>query len=380
MSTKLVVFYLVSLPGLEDLVAAELKDWCPDLEFSQDHGGISLKAPLEVGLSLNQVLKTPTRILLRITSFRCRDFPALYKTIATFPWRHWIDPTCDLKANATVRESRLKITKRVEETAEKAWTAYQKQGPHLRDSKKPIELYIRIVKDECTLSLDTSGESLHKRGERQHVGKAPLRETIAGALVQWMGRAGGESSGPIELIDPMMGTGVFLLEAARRDERIESREFQFDIFKGGKSTPLELQTPRAKINHLVGCEIDQKTFKAAEHNLARVSNKTLLQQDIFQSKSLVKSEATRWLICNPPYGERIKIKGNIIEYYQNLFAVCEQVAAPDLACFLIPAKHLKGKLRLPPGWKIIGKRPFLNGGLSIVALLVKAESKRDGAI
>src|SRR6185312_7514271 len=94
-------FFLVALPGLEDVVQAEVADWFPDLTTKLEHGGVTVRAPLEEGLAMNQALKTPTRILLRVASFRCRDFPHLFNAVKKLKWDEWIDPTCDLTVNVS---------------------------------------------------------------------------------------------------------------------------------------------------------------------------------------------------------------------------------------------------------------------------------------
>ena len=77
----------------------------------------------------------------------------------------------------------------------------------------------------------------------------------------------------------------------------------------------------------------------------------------------------RWVIANPPYNERIKVKEPLNELYARLFKKAEEVAKPDLACFLLPSKAVKGKFDLPRGWKVLEKRPFLNGGIPVVAFV-----------
>jgi len=364
-------FFLVALPGLEDLVQAELREWFPELENKVEHGGVSVQAPLGIGLSMNMALKTPTRILLRMKSFRCKDFPKLYNKIAAFPWKDWIAPDCEIKVHVSTRLSRLKIKTRIEETCTDGWIEYQKQQKVKCVRGKTADLYVRFVNDECTLSLDTSGERLHKRGQRTHVGEAPLRETIAASLIQLLGRKHAWNiPGPVELIDPMMGSGTFLLEAAYRDQLVEAREFAFEKFANQPETKPALSGKRPKIDSLIGFEKDAKTVTAAKTNLKDTSHVTIKKEDFFDAKPLpAAGNRQRWVIANPPYNERIKVKEPLNELYARLFAKSEEVAKPDLACFLLPAKAVKGKFDLPRGWKVLEKRPFLNGGIPVVAFV-----------
>ncbi len=362
-------FFLVSLPGLEDVVQAEVRDWFPAFDSKVEHGGVSLSAPLGEGLSMNMCLKTPTRILLRLKTFRCKDFPKLYQTVAAFPWKDWIDPSCEMRVHASSRLSRLKIKKRIEEACLDGWIEYQKKSKAQMKKRKYADLYVRFVNDECTLSLDTSGERLHKRGQRTFIGEAPLRETIAAALIQMMGRHDADSA--VELVDPMVGSGTFLLEAAVRDKLIHAREFAFENFAEQPLEKPKLTTKRPQVESLVGFDKDSKTLKAASENLATFENVKLLNQDFFTAKPL--GARPRWLICNPPYNERLKVKEPLADLYSRLFERAEKVCKPRLACFLLPAKSVKGKFPLPVGWKVLEKRPFLNGGIPVVAFVFGSE-------
>ncbi len=367
-------FFLVTLPGLEDLVHLEVSEWFPELESGPEHGGVTVRASLPEGLAMNRALKTPTRILLRVASFRCRDFPKLYQKFSAFNWREWIDPTCDLEIHVSATRSRLKMKKRIEETCLKAWRAYQKKAAVKPGSKIKIGLYVRLSDDICTLSLDTSGDRLHKRGARVHIGEAPLRETIAASMLQWMGRtrwAG--SDDPVELIDPMMGSGTFLLEAVFRDRLIEERDFAFSAFGATPiNTPL-LRSVRPRFSKLLGFEMDKKTLAAAKENLSAVKGAfdfELNGEDFFKAKPRAETPGLqRWIVANPPYGERLKVKEPLAKYYAKLFAQAELVAKPELACFILPASAAKGRLDLPPQWKVVTKRAFSNGGIPVVAFV-----------
>ncbi len=364
-------FFLVALPGLEDIVQAEVREWFPAFDSKVEHGGVSVMAPLAEGLAMNLALKTPTRILLRMKTFRCKDFPKLYNKIAAFPWKDWIDPTCEIKVHVSTRLSRLKIKNRIEETSTDGWIEYQKKQNVKVVRGKTADMYVRFVNDDCTISLDTSGERLHKRGERTHIGEAPLRETIAASLIQHLGRKHAWNiPGNVELIDPMMGSGTFLLEAAFRDKLVEARDFAFERFAEKPDSPPKLQTKRPKIDSLIGFEKDAKTLSAAKSNLKDTSHVTIKKEDFFDAKPLPPAgNKQRWVIANPPYNERIKVKEPLAELYARLFAKSEEVAKPDLACFLLPAKAVKGKFDLPRGWKVLEKRPFLNGGIPVVAFV-----------
>jgi putative N6-adenine-specific DNA methylase len=361
-------FFVVALPGLEDIVQAEIKAWYPGLETEVIHGGINVKAPLDVGLSMNLTLKTATRVLLRIASFRSRDFPNLFSRVRKIDWSQYIDPTCELVVSASTRMSRIKIKRRVEETCEDAWADYQKTQRAIRVRGRKAHLYVRFIEDHCTLSLDTSGERLHKRGERTQIGEAPLRETIAAALLR-MTAATASDVREVEVVDPMMGSGTFLLEAATAYVPVSSRDFGFEVFVAKNVRAPVGDFPAPQVVSLTGFEADKKTLSAAKENLRGIENVTIHQANIFTAQALPEAKAARWVLCNPPYGERIKVKEPLPEYYAKLFAAVEKIARPDRACFLLPSKSVKGKFTLPLGWKVVAKRPFVNGGIPVVAFV-----------
>ncbi|MGE0529504.1 MAG: class I SAM-dependent RNA methyltransferase [Bdellovibrionales bacterium] len=370
--SSILEFYLVTLPGLEDVVAQEVRDWFPDFQPQVVYGGVTVMTTMSRGLAMNLVLKTPTRILVRVDRFNCKDFPKLFRNISEFPWHQWVDPACEIKVYAASKGSRLKIKSRIEETGAEAWARYQENRAIQPVSGRKIQLYVRIVDNVCTLSLDTSGERLHKRGTRPRIGEAPLRETIAAALVQLIGRTTSDVQS-VEVVDPMAGSGTFLLEAAARDRLIVQREFGFDVFTRKPGDPPKLSIERPRIERLIGFEVDRKTLHAAHENLRSVSTSfftELRNIDIFKAESLPSSDGRqRWLFCNPPYGERLEVKEPLEEFYPRLFAAAERIARPDRACFLLPAKGVKGKFPLPVGWKVLEKRRFLNGGIPVVAFV-----------
>ena len=367
-------FFVVALPGLEDIVQAEIAEWYPDLKSEVQHGGVTVYAPLRTGLALNLALKTATRILVRVDEFRARDFPKLYNKIAKYPWRELIDPSVEMTVHVATRLSRLKIKKRTEETCSEAFSDYRREQKVTIERGRKASMFVRLIEDECTVSLDTSGERLHKRGSRQHIGEAPLRETIAAALIQQIGRKHAAlDPREVEIIDPMMGSGTFLLEAAIRDELIDGREFAFENFATKKVDKPSLKTKRPNISKMTGFEIDAKTIAAARSNIKAESQRAdfeIFEKDFFKADPLPEAEGRqRWLFCNPPYGERIKVKEPLTDLYIRLFQAAERVAKPDIACFILPNKVVKGRFPLPAGWKVIEKRPFLNGGIPVVTFV-----------
>lgn len=436
-------FFLVVAPGFEALAEKEISRHV-GVPVTRERGGLTVHLGLAEGLELNRVLRIPTRILLRLASFGCRDFPKLFKKTAGFPWAEWAPGPVDFVAST--HKSRLFIKKRIEQTCRDGFEKARKAAgaavggeaaggsgssgrerargnPHERatvsgervtsgaaakradrtgaskpartsvsdgisrfDAVEAATVYVRFLDDVCTFSLDTSGELLHKRGVKTMTSEAPLRETIAAAMLAFMG----EPSSSTVLVDPMVGSGTFFFEAAgvasNRDYAFEKipkyrgllaqaksapRATRSTIVGGGDTVTAAKDTvsPPTHFARFIGFEIDEKTAEAARENLKSIGVPVTIEvADIFDAKPLV-GEESRWLIANPPYGERLKIEGRLKDYYELLFETCERVVQPQRACFVLPDSAKPEKLRAPSRWRLANKLKFQNGGLPVTALL-----------
>ena len=369
-------FYLIVTPGFEDLAAAELRDWLPTADFQTERGGVSLRAPLEVGLGLNRALKIPTRILIRLADYGCRDFPKLFKKMQNFPWDQWIPDSSRVEFHATSKTSRMKMKKRIEETCLDGRKSYlKKKGVDQPTLTAPLfTVFVRFEDDVAWISLDTSGEILHKRGLRPLSSEAPLRETMAASLLRFL-ESFGESSREIELVDPMTGGGTFLMEAALSRKKVTSRNYDFEKMTGSRPAVESANELRAVSKDpyvgFVGFDTDAKTLLAAGENLKRIGETRplkLVTEDFFEAQPLAGEQA-RWCIVNPPYGERIKVEGKLSEYYERLYEAVERVIRPERSLFLLPEKVEPKKLRAPKSWKFLAELKFQNGGLPVVAVV-----------
>ena len=383
-------FYVIVTPGFEELAASEIQDWCadqfPDLKLLVGRGGIEFTLPLRAGCELNRVLKTPTRILVRLADYGCRDFPKLFKKMSSFPWHEWVSDETPIEFHATSKSSRLAIKKRIEETClDGRKAALKKRGVGMPKSEiSAVTVYVRFEDDICWVSLDTSGEILHKRGLRPLSSDAPLRETVAANLLRYLesfdaenfGAESSSSDGKIELVDPMTGGGTFLIEAALARRAILSRQFAFEnfvVFAGAGKAVGEKAISKSKdpYSSFVGFESDAKVLRAAADNLNLVRESRtikLIEADFFEAEALVPGPR-RWLIANPPYGERIRVEGKLSDFYERLFLAAEAKVKPERALFILPEKVNPKGLKIPPEWSVLGEKRFLNGGLAVFAMV-----------
>jgi putative N6-adenine-specific DNA methylase len=390
-NNALAEFYLICLPGLEELVRAELETWLPlaanpgpkagpktGPKIEVERGGVTAYLPLGQGLALNRVLKTPTRILLRLAKFGCRDFPKLFRKLSGFDWQDWVADGAPVEFVASSHRSWLKIKRRIEETANDAYKASLKKRGLTPRSMPTETILLRIDGDVCTVSLDTSGELLHKRGYRPLSSDAPLRETIASALLLMLERSAPQTN-KVELIDPMTGGGTFLLEAAGLRRPVSSRGFAYEhnpvLMKRAKDLPNLRSTSPDPYVSFVGYDLDEKALIAAQGNWSQIREARPVQWERrdFVHAPFLTPGVERWLIANPPYGERIRVEGRLKDYYERLLEAAFEVAHPTRACFLCPEKVRPLTLRLPRGWVIADETAFSNGGLPVRAIVYKIQ-------
>ncbi len=366
-------FFLVVTPGLESIAAWELEQWLPGCEARVERGGLTLQLPLATGFSLNRKLKVPTRILIRLAEFPCREFPKLFRKVSTFPWEEWVQEPVEFSASS--HRSRLRIKRGIEETCRDAFCArFKKKGLALKepvDVEDAVCALVRFNEDLCTVSLDTSGKLLHKRGFKDFTTEAPIRETMAAAVLLLLEKTALELglSFPVEFMDPMCGSGTFLIEGVNLERSLHKRPFAFERFVKASEAEKEPEVRRRTplFSSLIGFEADSKASVVAEKNLSVLGHGvSVVTQDIFKAGEL-EPETRRWVATNPPYGERLKIRGPLAKYYEELFEAVERVVRPELAAFVLPLKVGPERLRVPRNWRVVTSVRFSNGGIPVAA-------------
>ena len=313
-------FYIIASPGLEKTCAAELTA----LEITPleiETGGIACAGRLRELYLASLWLRTASRILVRFAECRSRDFPDLYRKTQRLPWGRFIRPETPVAFRVTCHGSRLNHTTRVAETLESA--VNQALGRTTNPiGREPQLVMVRIVDDFVTISIDSSGELLHRRGYRKSVTSAPLRETLAAGILMLLGW---ESHEP--LVDPMCGSGSFLLEGAllaRRQAPGLNRRFAFMVWPGyrqGLWTLLCDEAQRLQIGcegSITGYDTDSDAVKIAQDNCERSGNSgqvsitrlSLADQPVHDGHGLV--------VCNPPYGKRLSLDSDPKACYRGI--------------------------------------------------------------
>lgn len=355
--------FMIIPPGLEDLALAELKLKCPVTKFEVIKGGIELEADLAWIERAHVLLKIPTRILMRITHFKVRDFPKLYQKILSFKWNKYLshpEPSWEI----TCSKSRLNHTGRMEETIKSALAeALKKQPLNLDWQKKnypPQTFYIRLVDDECTLSLDLTGDPLFKRGLQKIKGEAPLRENFAASFIFELTN---DVKVPFTLIDPMCGSGTFLTEAFSFHRPLHLRPFAFETapFYKGKILKLPEAIDSLPIIEAMGFDLDTELIKKIELSCLGLPIKFFAQDSLKEPLHLPKNTI---MICNPPYGERIKIEGKRGSFLKEAWKKYLTIDKPWRFAWVLPS-DMDDLFSKPVGYRLKSKRHLKNGGINV---------------
>jgi putative N6-adenine-specific DNA methylase len=315
---RLRTYFAASAPGFEDLCLRELSALgLPIEDAAIVDGGVEFRGRLLECYQANLHLRTAGRILLRIGSFKATGFRQLEKKVAAIPWELYLPPVGLPSVHVTTRHCRLYHT----EAIGQRFSAGIKR--HLPDSGSNREdangrlsdptVFIRGRDDRFTISIDSSGDHLHKRGLKRHHGKAPLRETLAAAALMLAGY-----SGAAPLIDPMCGTGTFSLEAALMVKNIPPgwfREFAFqrwpsfsqkrwDYLKRRCETRFSL--PRRPM--IFASDQDDAACRQLEkctqqNHLSDII--AVAQRNFFDVVPGELTDQTGMVVLNPPYGKRL---------------------------------------------------------------------------
>jgi putative N6-adenine-specific DNA methylase len=263
-------------------------------------GGFELTSSWEKGRGLAHLLKIPTRILVRLTEVTARDFPKLFQKTRDLSWTKWIShPEVQWKVSA--HSCRLMHTGRLEEVLREALAASFARQPlstrYQKEDIPPDTVYVRGVEDKWTFSLDLCGEALYKRGISTVKGPAPLRETLASAALFWFL---GEQEEPVTLWDPMCGSGTFLFEATHfhlpspRSLKLEKSILNLGVLPWKPYAPVK---PFA-LRRAMGSDVNQEL-------ISKLSGDFFVE-DFLQAHP--RGEKDLWIICNPPYGDRLELK------------------------------------------------------------------------
>lgn len=377
-------FYLIYPLGLSELGVIELKEkWASFSErelkiLEVDPGGILIEVPVLLGFMLNHVLKTPTRILLRMAEFKARDFPKLFQKASKLPWADYLIGQIP-EIQVAAHQSKLFDSRKINKALTDGILEYYRRQPikkryldalkNAQTQNLPV-IYYRSVEDMITLSLDTTGERLHKRGEKILTGLAPIRENLAALLLlQLTSDLEAKKKGKRTLIDPMCGSGTFLIEAVKKNRPVLEREFSYQLTPDWidsqfKKRLFSLLTSGENelFDRYIGLDINSDVINQARENATGLSV-DFYQDDSFSPREKIPftPDEEIFMILNPPYGIRVGDNAEINErYYKKLVDVLIKTYSPLRLGIIIPEEY---SFFHP---KVRSMRAFKNGGIEVV--------------
>lgn len=348
-------FLAVTAPGIEQILKSELRDL--GLKAGKTlPGGVELRGSIDDVMKANLWSRTANRIIVRVDEFHASTFHELERRAKKVAWSKYIPNGAAVSFRVTCRKSRLyhsdAVAERLENVVAQQLNARIADRNADEESDSDAQLFIvRFVNDVCTLSIDSSGELLHRRGYRQAVAKAPLRETLAAAML-----IGSEWDRQSPLVDPMCGSGTIAIEGAMMARNIAPgvrRAFAFqkwpdhdaaswtrlvDEASGG-----EKETTHAII---VASDRDAGAVEAAKANAERagVASDIKVEQ---RTVSAVEFPAEKgWIVTNPPYGLRVGESAPLRDLYATLGKILRREASGYLLALLSADRKLEGQLKL----------------------------------
>lgn len=373
-------FYVSCPPGLEPMLAAEYKplglvrvklkkdeDNQVIHTVGEDTGGMEFEGPQEHVYLANLHLRTASRVTIRLGEFKAITFAELRKKSSKLDWGKYLIPGQKVSLNVTCHKSRLyhsdAVSERVLGSVDDHFSA---SGKKMVQSAEGQLILVRLVNDNCTISLDSSGELLHKRGYRQAVAKAPLRENLAAGMIL---ASGWDRVSP--LIDPFCGSGTIPIEAAMMAQQIApgiNRSFRFSSWPGFNKSAWNdiLDHAKKQIQQesppLFGYDRDAGAIEMSKSNAARAGQKDHIQF-ICQAVSLLESPAsTGWIVTNPPYGIRVSENKDLRDLYARFGTLVKQGFSSWHISVLCNDDQLIGNMGLQKPVKSI---QLINGGISV---------------
>ncbi|MBK7355053.1 MAG: class I SAM-dependent RNA methyltransferase [Propionivibrio sp.] len=360
--------FFASCPrGLEPLLVEDLSA-AGVAHAKQIPGGVHFSADWPACYSANLHSRIATRILWQVSRGPYLKEDDIYRQALAVPWPTWFDAGQTIRVDITALKCPLRslefITLRIKDALCDRFRADVGKRPSVDTREPEVRIHGFLNASECTLYIDTSGAPLYQRGLRQKTVEAPLKENVAAGILRFSGWQPG-----IPLLDPMCGSGTFLLEAAQMALNIApgaGRDFGFQRLKNFRllewkrllDTAMDAEKPAASAQ-IYGSDISPVAVRAALANLDRAG---LLPAVTLRSGDLLEIDAPAVagiLVTNPPYGERLSEQDELADLYPHLGSALKRKFA-GWNCYLLSADMRMPKLmRLTPS----KKTPLYNGAL-----------------
>jgi putative N6-adenine-specific DNA methylase len=364
--------------GLEKLLADELTSFgAADVKATD--GGVAFSGEWPLCYRANLESRIASRILWRVKETRYRSEQDIYKAVFELKWQHWFDVTRTIRVNTTAIRCPLKsleyITLLVKDAVCDRFRAHCNERPSVDTIDPDMRIHVFIEDDKLMLYLDTSGDALFKRGVRHHTNIAPLRENLAAGILKL---AGWQPGTP--LLDPMCGSGTFLIEAAQMSLNIQpgiARGFAFEKLKNFdaklwnqmREQAIAAQLPVEQLD-IYGSDLYGDALKAARRNLEEAGLAecvALKQANVLEISPPVDHGI---LVANLPYGERMGELDELAELYPKLGDALKKKFGGWTAYLFTADKAILKLMRLSPS----KRTPLFNGAIECRLLEYKIVS------
>jgi len=326
-------YFATTAKGVEEVLAAELvRLGAP--EVSVESGGVRFGGGMEAAYRANLWLRTASRVLMPLAEFACETPEQLYLGARTIDWGSYLTPAMTLAVDCNLRDSTLTHSGFVALKTKDAIVDDLRDRFGSRpnvDTKDPdLRVNVRLFRNRCTLSLDCSGTPLDRRGYRLDRHEAPLKESLAAALVELSGW-----DGSVPLLDPMCGTGTIAIEAAMKALRIAPGilrpSFGFQRWLGFDRPLWDRLVEEARQGMLAalpapvcGCDISHSAIAMAHENARRAGVGELISLGRSEIAELAPPPGPGILIFNPPYGKRLGEEEALKPLYKEIGDVLKQ--------------------------------------------------------
>lgn len=371
-------FFAVCVPGLKRLCHRELVDLPLNLQdIEMISGGVEFTGTIHDCYAANLFLRSPSRIIMRIAGFKAENFRTLEKKLALIEWELFLKKSSTIKCEVSTTHSRLYHKDAIAQRVQQSLMGYFERfssSDCMTGTPAQQTLMIRGEDDNFEISLDSSGDLLHKRSIKKHVGAAPLRETLAFAILNAAGY-----SGEGTVIDGMCGSGSFALEAAMMAGYIPPGYFRDFAFEHWPCFT------KAQWNHLKK-EISQEIRQFAApsifamdqdagmvghleeviNEVKLLSSIMVMKQDFFALKPDDLTSNKGIVVLNPPFGKRIGETKNRDDLFRKIAGKLSTDFKGWKAGIILPEKALMNCFSGPGSVGASGSLiPLFHGGLEL---------------
>ncbi|GAK01866.1 predicted N6-adenine-specific DNA methylase [Geomicrobium sp. JCM 19037] len=374
--SKTYTYIATATMGLESIVAKEIQALGYDTEV--ENGKVMFEGPIEAMIEANLWLRTSDRVKLVIGKFHTDTFDDLFEQTKAMPWEEFIPVYGEFPVDGRSVKSTLfsisdcqrivkkAIVERLKQTYNQDW--FQEEGPQFK-------IEVALLKDEATLTIDTSGEGLHKRGYRYLHSMAPLKETLAAALIKLTNWRYDQV-----LVDPFCGSGTIPIEAALMAKNIAPGLYRNFASEQWSWVPEQAWSEarakaKEKINdrdvHIYGFDKDPEMVKLSENNaeLAHVPEIRFSRSAVDQLPAI---DGRGVLVMNPPYGTRLEDEKAVQKIYSQLGTRVRE-AYDDWSVYVLTANEQFESLY---GADATKKRKLYNGNIKTDYYQYWAKRKR----